>query len=112
MHLSAEVCYPFVPPSTSSPVSTPLLGCITMWTISLSVSYRKTGALLSTSVLSNVFIYWGVSDWWLWRRGRRGDCNNNNKVILIVILIKITDFSFYDSISWNILKFTRNNCYL
>jgi hypothetical protein len=48
-----------------------------------------------------------------------GDCNNNNKnknnnkVILIVMLIKITtDFIFYDSISWNILKFTRNNFYL
>jgi hypothetical protein len=23
------------------------------------------------AVLSNVFIYWGASDWWLWRRGRR-----------------------------------------
>jgi hypothetical protein len=22
------------------------------------------------AVLSNVFIYWGASDWWLWRRGR------------------------------------------
>jgi hypothetical protein len=28
--------------------------------------YRRPRA-----VLSNVFIYWGASDWWLWRRGRR-----------------------------------------
>jgi hypothetical protein len=53
-----------------------------------------------------------------------GDCNNNNNnnnnsnnnknnnVTLIVIVIKITDFIFYDSISLNILKFTRNNFYL
>jgi hypothetical protein len=38
--------------------------------------------------------------------------NSNNKVILIVILIKIIDFIFYDSISWNILKFTENKFYL
>jgi hypothetical protein len=37
-----------------------------------------------TAVLSNVFIYWGASDWWLWMRGRR-------VAIAIIIIIIITD---------------------
>jgi hypothetical protein len=56
-------------------------------------------------VLSNVFIYWVAVE----ARAPCGDCNNNNRVILIKIT---TDFIFYDTISSNILKFTQNNFYL
>jgi hypothetical protein len=35
-------------------------------------------------VLSNVFIYWGASDRWLWRRGRRVAI----AIIIIIIIIK------------------------
>jgi hypothetical protein len=35
------------------------------------------------AVLSNVFIYWGASNWWLWRRGRRVAIS-----IIIIIIIK------------------------
>jgi hypothetical protein len=42
---------------------------------------RSSRGLPSTSVLSNVFIYWGVSGWWLWRRGRH---------VAIAIIITIT----------------------
>jgi hypothetical protein len=38
-------------------------------------------SLPSNAVLSNVFIYCGASDWWLWRRGRR-------VAIRIIIIIK------------------------
>jgi hypothetical protein len=41
-------------------------------------------------VLTNVFIYWGASDWWLWRRGRRvAIAIIIIIIIIIVILIKI-----------------------
>jgi hypothetical protein len=70
------------------------------------------------SVLSNVFIYWGAPDWWLWRRGAPcGDSNNddddddddeynnnNNNNNNKVILIKITDFIFmtvFPEICWS-----------
>jgi hypothetical protein len=36
------------------------------------------------AVLSNVFIYWGASDRWLWRRGRRVAI----AIIIIIIIIK------------------------
>jgi hypothetical protein len=40
-------------------------------------------AAYSRTVLSNVFIYWGASDWWLWRRGRRVAIG----IIIIIIII-------------------------
>jgi hypothetical protein len=55
---------------------------------------------VSKPVLSNIFIYWGAADWWLWRRGRRVAIE-----IIIVILIKIiTDFIFmivFPEIFWS-----------
>jgi hypothetical protein len=42
--------------------------------ISVSFLYRAIKVQLSEpcrTALSNVVIYWGASDWWLWRRGRR-----------------------------------------
>jgi hypothetical protein len=44
-------------------------------------------SVYSREVLSNVFIYWGASDRWLWRRGRRVAI-----VIIIIIIIIIIDF--------------------
>jgi hypothetical protein len=38
-----------------------------------------------TAVLSNVFVYWGASEWWLWRRGRRVAI----AVVVIIIIIII-----------------------
>jgi hypothetical protein len=42
----------------------------------------------SKPVLSNIFIYWGACEWWLWRRGRPVTIaiiiiNNNNNIIII-----------------------------
>jgi hypothetical protein len=36
--------------------------------------------------LSNVFIYWGASDWWLWRCGRPVAIE---MMMMIIIIIKI-----------------------
>jgi hypothetical protein len=70
-------------------------------------------SIIPRAGLSNVFIYWGASDCWLWRRGRPVAIAIIIvvvvaiiiiiiiiKLILIVILIKIiTYFISYDSIS-------------
>jgi hypothetical protein len=37
------------------------------------------------AVLSNVFIYWGACDWWLWRQGRHVAI----AIIIIIIIIII-----------------------
>jgi hypothetical protein len=39
--------------------------------------------VFSSTVLSNVFIYWDASDSWLWRRGRRVAI----AIIIIIIII-------------------------
>jgi hypothetical protein len=41
-----------------------------------------------TPALSNVFIYWGASDWWLWRRGRPVAI-----AIIIIIIIIISNIN-------------------
>jgi hypothetical protein len=41
----------------------------------------RDGNRLCRAVLSNVFIYWGASDWWLWRR-------RHHVAIAIIIIIQ------------------------
>jgi hypothetical protein len=46
-----------------------------------SIYHRR---IVYSAVLSNVFIYWGASDRWLWRRGHR---------VTIVIIIIINNIN-------------------
>jgi hypothetical protein len=57
---------------------------------------RKQTYPLGIAVLANVFIYWGASDWWLWRRGRRVAIL---LLLLIIIIIIIIIIYFYDNTS-------------
>jgi hypothetical protein len=86
------------------------LGSLTLNSRVVTIPYVCTLHLTHSSAVQRFYILGRI---WLMAveaRAPCGDCNNNNKVILIIILIKIiTDLIFYDSISWNILKFTRNN---
>jgi hypothetical protein len=89
---------------TSRPVFTQVRRLLMLYLFLLS---HQTSAVQRFYILGRIWLM--AVD----ARAPCGDCSNNNKVILIEILIKIiTDFIFCDSISWTILKFTRNKFYL